>query len=102
LDVDKAVERVGLVPEHAAKFEVFDQLGQFGGFGLDGQQTGVIAFLFAHLKEFQVVGQLTGQGGDGQHHAIERFLFFAQFLGFFGVVPDCRIFEGCVDGSQPF
>jgi hypothetical protein len=23
-------------------------------------------------------------------------------LGFFGVVPDRRIFEGCVDGSQPF
>ena len=88
--------------EHAAEFEVFDQAGQFGGFGLDGLQTIVIAFFLAHLEEFKVVGQLAGQVGDGHHHAIQGFFLFAQLLGFFRVVPDRGIFERCVDGSQPF
>jgi hypothetical protein len=29
---------------------------------------------------------------EGDHHIVERFFFFAQFLGFFGVVPDRGIF----------
>jgi hypothetical protein len=88
--------------EHAAKFKVFHQRGQFGGFDFDGQQAIVIAFFLAHFKELKVVGQLAGQVGDGHHHAVEGFFLFAQFLGFFGVVPDRGIFERCVDGSQPF
>jgi hypothetical protein len=32
--------------------------GQLGGFGLDGEQAGFVAFFLAHLKEFEVVGQL--------------------------------------------
>jgi hypothetical protein len=88
--------------EHAAELEVFHELGQLGGLRFDGQQTVVIAFCLAHFEQFKVVGQLVGQGGDGDHHAVERFFLFAQFLGFFGVVPDRGIFERCVDGSQPF
>jgi hypothetical protein len=88
--------------EHATELEVFDQMGELGRFGLDGQQTIDIAFFLAHLKELEVVGQLAGQVGDGYHHAIEGFFLFAQFLGFLGVVPDRGIFERCVDGSQPF
>jgi hypothetical protein len=65
-------------------------------------QARIVGFFLAHFKEFKVVGQLTGQVGDGHHHAVEGFFLFAQFLGFFRVVPDRRIFEGCVDGSQPF
>ena len=70
---------------------------RFGVFG-----TTVIAFFLAHFKKFKVVGQFAGQVGDGHHHAVQGFFLFAQFLGFFGVVPDRGIFEGCVDGSQPF
>jgi hypothetical protein len=56
-------------------------------------QTRIVAFFLAHVEEFKVVGQLAGQVGDGDHHAIEGFFLFAQFLGFFRVVPDRRIFE---------
>jgi len=93
LDVDEAVERIGLVPEHAAKFEVFDELGQLGGFRLNGHQAIVVAFFLAHLKELKVVSQLAGQVGDGDHHTVQGFFLFAQFLGFFGVIPDRGIFE---------
>ena len=102
LDVDKAVQRVSLVSEHAAELKVCDQRSQFGGFSFDGHQAIVIAFFLAHLKEFKVVGQLAGQVGDGHHHAVQGFFLFAQFLSFFGVIPDRGIFERCVDGSQPF
>jgi hypothetical protein len=81
------------VAEHAAELKVCDQRSQFGGFGFDGDQAIVIAFFLAHFKEFKVVGQFAGQVGDGHHHAVEGFFFFAQFLGFFGVVPDRGIFE---------
>jgi hypothetical protein len=27
-----------------------------------------------------------------QHHVVEGFFLFSQFLGFFGVVPDRRVF----------
>ncbi len=82
--------------------KVFQQLGQFGGFALDGLQSRIVAFFLAHFEEFKVVGQLAGQVVDGHHHTVEGFFLFAQFLGFFRVVPDRGFFEGCVDGSQPF
>jgi hypothetical protein len=33
-----------------------------------------------------------GEATQGHDHAVEGFLFTAQFLGFFGVVPDRWVF----------
>ncbi len=102
LNVDKAVERVGLHAEHAAELQLFDLGLELGGFGLDGHQAIVIAFFLAHLEQFGVVGQFLRETIKREHHAIERFLFLAQFLRLLGVVPDGRIFERGVYRAQAF
>ncbi len=92
LDVQKAVQRIGLVAEHAAELQPFDDGGQLGSLALNRHQAGLVAVVLAHLEQFEVVRQLSFQFGDGDHHAVEGFFFFAQFLGAFGVVPDGGVF----------
>jgi hypothetical protein len=96
----KAVQRVGRVVEHAPEFELFHIGGQLGGFALDREQAGFVAFFLAHVIEFDVVGELAGELGQSDHHAVESLLFLAQFLGAFRVVPDRGVLEPGVDGSQ--
>ena len=102
LDVDKTVQRVGRVVEHAAEFQALDDLFELGGFVFDVMQAGLVAFILAHLEQLGVVGEFTFQLADGHHHAVERFFLAAQLLGALGVVPDGGVFERGVDGSQAF
>ncbi|MNV08738.1 hypothetical protein D3C71_992090 [compost metagenome] len=102
LDVHKAVERVGLVAEHAAELQLFDQRAQLGGFGLDGHEARLVAFLLAHLIQLGVVGQLARELVERDDHTGERLLFLAQLLGLLGVVPDRRVFQRCVYRAQAF
>jgi phage terminase small subunit len=83
----KAVQRVGRVVEHAAELQLLDP-GQLGGFGLDGQQAGLVAFFLAHLVQLGVVGQLARQVVQRDDHVCPALFFAAQFLGLLGVVPD--------------
>jgi hypothetical protein len=63
-------------------------------------QAGFVAFLAAHLEQLGVVGQALGQLVEREHHAVELLFFLAQVLGLLGVVPDRRVFQRGVDGSQ--
>ncbi len=78
--------------EHAAEFQLFNQRLQLGSFCLYGFQPGLVAFFLAHLKQLSVVSQFGCELLQCQNDGVERFFFFAQFLGFFGVVPDRRVF----------
>ena len=42
------------------------------------------------------------QAANGQHNIVKRLFFFAQFLRFFGIVPNAWVFKGSVDRSQSF
>jgi hypothetical protein len=75
---------------------------ELGGFGFDGEQTGLVAFLLAHVEQFGVVGQLACEPVECEHHAVERFFLFAQLLGFLGIVPDRGVFQRCVYRAQAF
>jgi hypothetical protein len=35
--------------------------------------------------------------GNDQYNALKGFFLFTQLLGALGVVPDCRVFESCVN-----
>ena len=98
----KAFERVGRVVEHAAEFQRLDVLGQLGGFGFDGEQAGLVAFLLAHLEQLEVVRQLAREVLQRHDDAVELLLFLAQFLGLLGIVPDLRVFQRGVDRPQAF
>jgi hypothetical protein len=102
LDVQKGVHRVGRPVEHPPELEVFDGGGQAGGVFFERLQAGLVAVLFGHLIELEVVGQFAIERLQRQHDAIELLFFLAQFLGALGVVPDRRVFQRCVDGSQSF
>ena len=92
LDIQKAIQRVCGIVEHAAELQPLNDGGQFGGLSLDGDQAGLVAVCFGHLEQFEVVRQFTFQIRDSDHHAVQSLLLFAQFLGAFGVVPDGRGF----------
>lgn len=92
LDVHEAVQRVGLIAEHAAEFQLLDERAQLLGLGFDGHQARLVAFFLAHFVELGVVGQLGGELLQRQHHGVERLLFLAELLGLLGVVPDSRVF----------
>ena len=101
LDVHKAVQRIGLVAEHAAEFQLFDQRAQLVGFGFDGEQAGFIAFFLAHLVQLGVVGQLARQLVQRDNHTGERLCSLPSSWAFLGRSRP-RVFERCVDGSQTF
>jgi hypothetical protein len=71
----KQLQRVGRVVEHPAEFHFFDFGGELGGFALDGQQAGFVAFLLAHLEEFGVVGEFARQAVDDVDHVVELISF---------------------------
>ena len=102
LDVQEGVVGVCRLVEHAAEFQRFHALGDGGGVGFDGFQAGEVVLVAAHFVQLGAVGQLLGELVQHHDHVIERLLFLAQFLGLLGIVPDRRIFERGVDGSQTF
>ena len=93
LDVDKGVQWIGRVVEHAAELEPLDDAGQSRCVGFDGLQAGLVVVVFAHVEQLAVVREFAGERVERDHNAVERFLFAAQFLGALGVVPDGRVFE---------
>jgi len=93
LQVDKTIARVGWLVEHAPEFELLDLALDACSVFFQGDQAGLVIVGLAHLIEFEVVIDLASQALQHQHHIVEGFFFFAQFLGFLGVVPDCWVFE---------
>jgi uncharacterized protein YbjQ (UPF0145 family) len=65
-------------------------------------QADFVAFILAHLEQLAVVREFAFLLADRHDHAVERLFLAAQLLGASGVVPDGRIFERGVDGSQAF
>ena len=55
LDVEEGVARVGLLAEHAAKFEIFDGFDQRLRVGLNGDETVFVTISLTHFEEFGVV-----------------------------------------------
>jgi hypothetical protein len=58
LDVDKAVQRVGRVAEHAAELELLHRRRAAWRLRPRWSRPAVVAFFLAHLEELGVVGQL--------------------------------------------
>jgi hypothetical protein len=100
LNVQKAVQRVGRVVEHAAEFQPLHHFTEFGCFTFDGQQAGKVAVILGHLEQFRVVGQLAAEVVEHQHHIFQRLFLFAQVLGALGVVPDLGVFQRAGDFAQ--
>ena len=93
LDVQECVAGVSWIVEHAAEFELFDvALNAASVFG-DGDQTGFVTLGFAHLEQLGVVLDFLAQATQGEDDVVQGFFFFAQLLGFFGVVPDRGVFQ---------
>ena len=93
LDVDKTVQRVGRVVEHAAELELLHLGGHGLCFTLDGDQAVFVAVGKRHLEQLAVVGQLTRQAVQDKDHVFQRLFLFAQLLGALGVVPDRGVFQ---------
>ena len=62
----------------------------------------LVVVIPTHLEQFTVVLDFLLETTQHQDHIIKRFFLFAQFLGFFGVIPNRWIFQRGIDRAKAF
>jgi hypothetical protein len=88
------------VREHAAEFHAADDFFQIAGIAFDAGQGVVVAFLACHVEQLARIPKRLVQPGQGVDDVFQFTPFLAQFLCFFGIVPDGRVFQQLDDFSQ--
>ncbi|MCY1276206.1 hypothetical protein D9M70_248650 [compost metagenome] len=96
LDVQVGVVRVHLAAEHAAEFQLLEDLAQALDFGGDVVHRAFVVLLDRHVQQVAGVGQAAGEVVQGLDDLRQLGAFTAEVLGVFGVVPDVGVFEFAV------
>ncbi|OHC29536.1 MAG: hypothetical protein A3J71_03290 [Pseudomonadales bacterium RIFCSPHIGHO2_02_FULL_60_43] len=86
--------------EHAAKFQLLENVAQAFDFGGDVVDRALIVFFDGHIEQVARIGQAAGQIVDGFDDQRQRGALTAQALGIFGLVPDVGVFEFAVYFDQ--
>ena len=92
-DVDEAVVAVGFLVEHALEFQIGHALFQHGDVFLYACKRFQIGFFYGHFQQHAAVVYACADFVQIHHDAFKQFAFFADFLGFFRVVPQFWVFR---------
>ncbi|MNO87252.1 hypothetical protein D3C76_786710 [compost metagenome] len=100
LDVQVGVVHVHLAAEHAAEFQLLEDLAQAFDFAGDVVDGALVVFLDGHVQQVAGIGQAAGEFVEGLDDLRQGGALAAQVLCVFGVVPDGRVFQLAVHFDQ--
>jgi len=100
LDVDKAVQWIGGVGEHAAELKRFELLAQGFDVVFNSLQGGIVVVIRRQLEELVGIMQALLESAQCQNDVFQCLFFPAQILSVFGIIPDVGAFQLGIDDVQ--